>query len=421
MVEKLRTLYADNLFKNSFYLMLNTGVQAALGFIFWIISAHFFTPDQIGIAASLISAMTLISYFSLLGFNTTFIRFLPNSANRDKEINTGLLLSISAAFIIGIVYVLIVPYIAPRLGIIHENIFYAAGFIILVALAAINLLTDSIFVAFRGAQYNLLIDGGIMGTIKMLLPLVFVGLGAYGVFLASGSAAAVAMVASIFFLATKFDYRPRLSIDKETLGKVFHYSFSSYVSNLFSMIPTLVLPILIIDRLGAAESGYYYLAFAVANLLYAIAFAVSQSFFAEGSYAEVALWKLFKRSLLILGAIMIPAATILAILGPFVLEVFGKSYITGGSQVVVILSLAAPAVAAYAMGSTLLRIGNRIYAVVTVNLIYLLSICTFAFLWVGRGLVWVAIAWLLGNVVTAIVSFLFVLYSHWRAVRKLSV
>ena len=158
--------------------MLNTGLLAVLGFFFWFIASRLFTPDQVGIASSLISTMTFITYLSLLGFDITFIRFLPTSKDRNNEINTGLLLSISAAVIIGIAYVFLVPFFAPDLAIIRENVFYAIGFVALIALAAINLLTDSIFIALRGAKYNLLIDGGIMGVIKLLLPFVFVSLGA---------------------------------------------------------------------------------------------------------------------------------------------------------------------------------------------------------------------------------------------------
>jgi O-antigen/teichoic acid export membrane protein len=390
--------------------MLNTGAQAALGFIFWIICARLFSPDQIGVAASLISAMSLISYFSLLGFNGTFIRFLPTSKNRNNEINTGLVLVICTAVIIATGYILAVPFIAPKLGIIHQNIFYAVAFVALVALAAINLLTDSIFIAYRAAKYNLLIDGGIQGIIKVVLPFAFVSLGAYGVFIASGSAAMVAMVASIIFLMLKFDYHPRVDIDKGTLRNVFSYSSSSYIANLLNIAPTLILPLLVINRLGAAEAGYYYLAFAVANLLYAIAFSVSQSLFAEGSYGQVPLGTLLKRSLIIIVAIMVPSGIILAFLGPFVLGIFGRSYSVAGAQVIMILALSAPVVAVYSVGNALLRITNKIYSIVVVNVIYFVAVSGFAVLWVDRGLTWIAIAWAIGNLIAGVTAFCLLLY-----------
>lgn len=399
--------------------MLNTGVSAALGFIFWIICAHLFSPDQIGIGTSLISAMTLISYAAALGFNSTFTRFLPTSKDRDSELNTGILLVIIAAIIIAFAYVIIIPYTTPALSIVHKNIWYAISFVIMVALAAINLLTDSIFIAYRSAKFALLTDGGVMGTIKMLLPFVFVSLGAYGVFLAAGAAASAAMVVSILLLTAYFNYKPRLKIDVPTLKRLFSYSFSNYIANLFNIAPTLVVPLIIINNLGSANAGYYYLAFAVVNMLYAIASAMSSSLFAEGSYGEVPLGKLIKRASLIVAAIMVPLAGVLAVLGPFVLRVFGKSYSEAGAQVMIILAIGAPAVAAYMLGNAILRIKNQIYSIITVNVIYFLAITGLALLWVSRGLVWVGGVWVVGNLVAAIAAFVCIMYPQLSAKKKI--
>lgn len=397
--------------------MLTTGVTAILGFIFWLICSKFFIPEEIGLATSLISAMSLLSYASLLGFNNTFIRTLPTSSNRSNVINTGLLLSISAAVILASIYVRMLEFIAPKLDLVLDTSWYEVGFVIMVALATINLLTDSIFIAFRGAKYNLLIDGGIMGIIKLILPLIFIGFGAYGVFMASGAAASVAMIASIIFLVLKFDYKPKFSINIQTLRNVFHYSFINYVANLFNIIPTLILPLIILNHLGPANAGYYYLAFTIVSLLYAVVYSVSSSLFAEGSYGEVALRKLFTRSTIIVTAIIIPAGLILIEFGPLILKLFGKSYSDAASQTITVLALASPAVAAYTLGNVLLRITHKVYAIIAVNFIYMFVICGLALLWVNRGLVWIAIAWTLGNIIAAIIAFSSIIYSHYKYIK----
>lgn len=414
MLKKLRHLYQDTLLQNSFYLMLTTGVMAVLGFAFWFVCARLFSPDEIGIATSLISAMSLISYAGLLGFNNTFVRILPTSSNKNGVINTGLLLSVGAAVVLASGYVLLLEFISPKLDIILDKPWYSIVFVVMVALATINLLTDSIFIAFRGARFNLLIDGGIMGVTKLFLPLAFVSLGSYGVFLASGSAASVALLASIIFLIVKFDYRPALSIHIQTLRNVFHYSFVNYIANLFNIAPTLILPLIVLNHLGAANAGFYYLSFTVANLLYAVVYSVSSSLFAEGSYGEVGLKKLFTRSAIIVSAIAVPSGLILALFGPAALSVFGKSYSDVASHALTILALAVPAVAAYTLGLVYLRITHRVYAVVTVNIIYMVTISGLALLWVNRGLSWIAIAWAVGNTVAALAIFIPLIFVHLR-------
>ena len=392
--------------------MLTTGVTAVLGFVFWLICARLFTPDEIGIGTSLISAMSLISYMSLLGFNNTFMRILPTSHNRSNVINTGLLLVITAAVVIAIWYIIGVELIAPKLKQVLDTSWYEIGFVVLAALAAVNLLTDSIFIAFRGAKYNLLIDGGIQGVVKLLLPLAFLRLGPFGVFMASGTAAAAAMAASIIFLIAKFDYRPKFHIHVQTFRNVFHYSSINYIANIFNIAPILILPLIVLNHLGAAHAGYYFMAFTVANLLYAVVYAVSSSLFAEGSYGDEALQKLFKRAVRIVAIIIIPCGLALALFGPVMLRLFGRSYSEEASSVLVLLALASPAVAAYTLGNVLLRITHRLHSTIMVNLIYMVTISGLALLWVDRGLFWIGAAWTAGNIVAAAAAFISVFSSR---------
>ena len=78
----------DSLFRNSIYLMLSTGVMAVFGFFFWIRNARLYSAEQVGIGTNLISTMTLISSFSLLGLGNGLIRYLPTSERKNKKINT---------------------------------------------------------------------------------------------------------------------------------------------------------------------------------------------------------------------------------------------------------------------------------------------------------------------------------------------
>jgi len=409
-----RNFLSDNLFRNSIYLMLTTIVAGALGFFFWLIATHIFSPGEIGVGTALISAMSLISSIGLLGFNSAFIRILPNSKNRDNEINTGSILVISASAIMAAVYVIVVPFIAPSLNVVHQSFWYAIGFVVMVSLASINSLTDSIFIAYRSAQYTLITDAFVTSGVKLFLPLLFFGLGAYGVFASAGLAASIGMIASILYLIFVFGYKPKLKIDKPTLRSVFHYSFTNYVASLLNMLPTLVLPIIILDHLGAPAAAYYYLAFMVINLLYTVANSVAQSLFAEGSYDDQVLRNLIKRAVTILIAIMVPAIAVLALWGPLVLSFFGKAYNAGGSNVIVLLAISAPIVAAYNITGVLLKITKQVYSLIFVNLAYTVAVVGLSWWWVDKGLIWVAIAWAIGNLIAAILAFLLVAYHHYR-------
>ena len=77
----------DSLYRNSIFLMLSTGMMAVFGFFFWIINARLYSAEQVGIGTTLISIMTLISSFSLLGLGNSLIKYLPTSDKKNKKIN----------------------------------------------------------------------------------------------------------------------------------------------------------------------------------------------------------------------------------------------------------------------------------------------------------------------------------------------
>jgi O-antigen/teichoic acid export membrane protein len=414
LIERFKT---DTLFQNAVYLMLSTAVQAVLGLGFWLLNARLFSAAQIGLASALISASTFIAYLSLLGFNSTFIRFLPTSKRRTDSINTGLFLVLLLSTIIACVYLWLVPLMAPQLAFTTADLILAVGFVALSAAAATNLLTDSVFIAYRASRFNLLIYT-VQSLVKLGLPLALVGLGAYGIFAASGLAAVAALGLSLYFMIRVFGYRPRPRVSRAIIAQVWHFSSASYAANLFNIIPTMVLPIIIVDRLGAAAAGYYYLAFMLANLVYAVAYSVSQSLFAEGSYGEEKFRHLLLRAAGLLAVIMVPAALGLVLLGPWILNLVGHSYGSQALGLIVMLALSAPVVAASVLGGITLRIMHRQGALVVTNAVYAVVVCGLAFVWASKGLAWVGAAWLAGNLVTAGMSFAVLGFDRWRKARS---
>ena len=113
-------LLADHMVRNSLYLILSSGVQAALGAAFWIIAARMFGAANVGIAGSLIAATVLIAYLALLGLNSTLVRYLPTAPDRDGLITGGLLLVAVCGAGLGLLYLLLTPVIAPRLAFVEH-------------------------------------------------------------------------------------------------------------------------------------------------------------------------------------------------------------------------------------------------------------------------------------------------------------
>lgn len=395
---------SDPLLVNSAYIMGSTATMGVLGFLFWVLNARLFSASQIGVATALISASSMISYLSLLGFNSTFVRFLPTSRHRDAEISTGLCFVTGGALALSLAYIAVLPTVAPELGFVRASAPYAAGFVLLTVATALNLVTDSVFIAYRAAKYNLLVDGVIQGAAKLASPLALVGMGAYGMVAASGIATALAVGFSILLMVKVFDYKPRTTLSMGVIRRVWSYSAANYFANVLNIVPILVIPLVIIGRRGPADAAYYFVAFQIANLLYAVSHAVSQSLFAEGSYGEMSFGGLARRSAVSQAVIMVPAAVALCVFAPVVLSLFGGGYRANGASALVVLAISAPAVAFNTWTSTLLRLSGQLGALIWSNLVYFAAICGLAVAWADLTLSWVAAAWLIGNLMSGAVG-----------------
>jgi O-antigen/teichoic acid export membrane protein len=392
----LGQLRADHLVRNSLYLMLSSGIQAGLGFTFWIIMTRLFGADDVGRAGSLISATSLIAYFALFGLNSTLDRFLPTAPDKGRLITSGFILVICAGAIIGLGYILLTPVIAPRLAFVAHSPLLTAGFVLLAAAAAVNLLTDSVFIASRKAGLCALTDGVVGGLSKIVLGLVLVGSGAYGLFAASAAGFAVSALASIVLIVTVLHWRPSVRRPFQALRPLLRFSGASYLANAMTLLPNVAVPLIVLDRLGSKPAGYYFVAFQIALLLYAAVYAVEASFLAEGSQAGADWRKIRRRSRRLAVILFVPGGAALALAAHWVLLAFGVQYSLNAAGSLEMLAVAVLPIAACNWAWTVLRLAGRLGGLVFSSAVYAVGICGTAWVLAPRGLTVLAAAWPVG-------------------------
>lgn len=405
LVVSIRT---DHLVRNSLYLILGSGVQAALGFTFWILMARLYSTDDVGKASSLISATSLITYFSLFGLNTTLMRFLPTSRSKHSLVTTSFMVVAGAGALIGLVYILLTPVIAPQLAFVAHQPTLVLGFVLLTSAAALNNLTDSVFIASRKANLCAVTDGVVGGISKIIFGVILTGAGSYGLYGASGAGYAAAALASMFLIRITFGWRPSLKRVSQTLKPLLKFSGANYVANAVELLPTLVVPLIVLDRLGAESAAYYFVAFQVSGLLYAAVYAVESSFMAEGSRAD-ADWRAIRaRSRRLAFRVFVPGAVVLALAAHWVLMAFGSAYSQHGTASLVLLAFSVIPLAAANWSWTVLRLSDRLVALIISMTSYSVGICGFAWFLSSHGLTALTAAWPLGSALSAIISAYFV-------------
>ena len=390
--------------RNSLYLILNSVIQATLGFAFWIIMARLFSTADVGRASSLISAMTLISYIALLGLSSTFIRYLPTASNRDALITAGLFVVGIGGAAIALLYVLATPVLAPRLAFVEHSPALTIGFVLLTAAAAVNLVTDSIFIASRKAGYNALADGAVGGITRLFFGVALAGTGAYGLFCASAGGFAAAALASIVLIITVLHGRPSLRKPLQTLKPILRFSGANYVGDILNLLPNLVVPLIVLDRLGASTAAYYFVAFQMVVVLYAAGFAVTSTFLAEGSHAEEDWRKLLRRGRRVMIMFCLPGCLMLVVAAHWVLLAFGARYSQHAAPTLMLLAVAAIPVAANNWWHTVLRLLGRLGAMVLSNVVYAIAICGLAWFLAPHGLFALTAAWPIGSLLGGVMG-----------------
>jgi len=378
--------------------------MGVFGFVFWLLAAHLYSSSSIGRAGTVISTMVLISFISDLGLSNTLVRVLPTSDDMDSEINLALVLTTGMAMVIATAYLLVAPSLVPRLDFLRANTLDAIGFVLLNGCAAANLLTDSVFIARRRSHYNLLVDGIFQGVAKLACLGGFVGLSAYGIFLSNGIGGAVAVVASLIVMVWRLGYHPSLKVDIAVFIRNIRFSLTNYVASVFQLLPLLLLPIIVLNDEGARHAAYFFIAFNLANLTYAVPFAMGQSLFAEGSQGKVDIRALARRAARIVGPVTLVMAVVIAGSVRWILLIYGHTYSHNATPTLIVMVAALPIVAFNNNGQVLLKLQGRVRTLVVVNVASFVVILGLAEVWGPKSLPLVGLAWLLGNLVAALLA-----------------
>lgn len=384
---ELREYLRDPLYRNSFFLLLSSVVTALFGFLFWLLAAKFYSKGDVGIATALISSLSLLVLLTRFGLNQSLIRFSPEM-DRDRVFWTSIIVTTSFAVLFGLFFLLGIDFWAPGLVVIKNW-----GFIYLLFLAfnSIASLTSISFVALRRAEYSFLQNLFLGSKVVFLLPFIF--LGALGIFISIGLASLLAVLFSFFFLY-RFGFSLRPALDKKFLNEAFHFSIGNYIAGLFLSLPSLILPILVLNILGAEEAAYYYIAYSIGAFLFIIPSAFSTSLFVEGSYGEAMRVKVLK-SLLGIFLLLIPGVIVVYFFAGFLLDFIGRDYIVG-LDLLRLIAFSSLFAVPFHIYFSIKEVQKRVKALISISFLFSSLLLGLSYFFMLKfGILGVGIAWLI--------------------------
>ena len=361
----LRTL-ADQkvVISNAASLFGTTAVTSVLGAAFWWVAAREFSQPAVGLAGAAVSAMMLLGFLATLGLNTLLLGELrKRGGEAPKLIVTSTAGSAVAGLLLGLGFAFMAPLFSADLEPLSDD--------------ALNALLFGVGVALTGASQ--VVDqaaiGMLRGGLQLWRNVIFAGsklavLAAAGVWLAIEGGMEIYLCWTIGTLLSLL-YLIGYSVNTEReashlvprpstmrgLGKA---SMEHHFLNTAIRAPGWILPVIVIGVVSATANAHFYVAYMVAGFVYVLPIALSNVLYAVGTESDQALAEKL-RFTLAASVVSCAAATLVVVVGgSTLLSVFGDAYAEGGSQTLVILTLAAFPVAVKSHYVAVRRIKNEV-------------------------------------------------------------
>lgn len=391
----LTVFRTNSLFRNSIYLMGSTIIMSIMGFGFWVFVAHLYTPADIGNASALISLSALLTNVSMLGINASLLRFLARAKDQSRMINAAIIIVGAATIIASLLYLLIGSQFSSSVRFFTGSPLTMLLFAGIMAMISVNSLTDAVFIANRRAEFHTIAYAA-LGLVRLIAPLFLIAYGSWGIFTSYVVAMLASLLLSFWLMRRACDYRLFAKPDWSIISIVRKYGINNYIGVLLAGIPTQIMPMLIVQNLGAANAAFYSMAWTMANLLYVIPTATTQSLLAETSHDQRSISLHIRATIRMLTIILVPVILLSVLVAPFLLEIFGTEYSMGSTRLFQLFAFATIFMAINSVGSTMLNIERRNFGIIIAQLATLVvTLGSVAFLW-EFGLLGVGAATLLG-------------------------
>jgi O-antigen/teichoic acid export membrane protein len=394
----------DELLRNSAFMMVSTLVTAGLGGVFWIVVARAYPADIVGLAAALISAMSLAATVCAFGLPAALVDRLPRRADGAEKSATlmAALVGVGALAAVGATAVaLLLPLASARFEVLTGSPSYATAFAVGCVLLALSTVFDFTFVAERRAGKMTLRSTVVASAkIPLALALSLLGVDSAIAILGSWALAGVLGVAAAVVLLPRLHrgYRPTVEGIGGELRAITPSLPLQHVITISGGLASLVLPLVVAAVLSARANAHFYTTWMLGSLFFVISPAVSWSLFAEGRRKGAELAPTVKRAAFVTASLLLPLMAAFLLLGGYVLEVFGDGYASEGRILLTILVLSAAPDAVTNLYTSAMRVRRTLVPAALLNVAMAAATLLLAWAMLPRlGIAGAGWAWLLAQ------------------------
>jgi O-antigen/teichoic acid export membrane protein len=365
----IRTRLLDSLYRNSYALVASSLLTSLFGFAYWVVAARAYSATAVGVNAALISAMTFLTSVSQLNLKGALNRFLPRAGPAARRfVIRAYLLALGVTAVTSLVFIAGLDLWTPRLEFLADRPELALWFVAATMAWTLFVLQDSVLTGIRQAVW-VPAENLIFAVAKLALLLAAAeAFPAYGVFF-SWSLPGIALVVPVTMLL--FGRLIPTHI-RQTRGReqplatrgIARYAAADSVAYLIWVGTGAVLPLIVLQELGAKANAHFFVCWSIAYSLYLISLSMGKALLAEGSLEPHALHRHWRRTIVESARLVVPGAIAVVLGAPLILGLMGRSYSTDAANLLRLLAASAIPFVVVAAHVNAARVEQRMRVVV---------------------------------------------------------
>ena len=330
VLEGFSTHIKEPLNRNSYILMINSGVLSSAGFIFWLVCSRGADANATGLATTAVSSLVMISIIARFGIDSSIMTYVPllEADNRERFVNSSFVFSGVNAILLGAIFAIFGGRIvAPELEGVFQGSFGVSTFIIASLLLTWGFQFDSLLISQRRSDLAL-IKNLILSISRVSLVLLFISRMDYEeVFLVWSGSIFVAMIPTMLFFVPSSNGRfvPDSPSFIGGVKSIWKANIANFLVSVVMNFPLAIGSLIALSKWGAVDAGRYYIFWMIGAVGMIAPVSFSSSTLVEAKGLDTKEILLNKRHLVF----CVFSAICVSLIGLTALPLFGEMFLPG--------------------------------------------------------------------------------------------
>ncbi|WP_371550748.1 lipopolysaccharide biosynthesis protein [Streptomyces sp. NBC_00554] len=320
----------NQLFRNAYALMLNTGISAVLGLGYWLVAARYYSETAVGQGSAAIAAMKLLAGLTAVTLTGALARFIPVAGRATGRLifrtyaGSSVVVALAA-----VAFLLTLNIWGPSYRFLQGPL-PGLGFVLAVVAWSLLTLQDGVLTGLRSALW-VPVGNTVFSVVKLVLLVALASaIPATGVFVSWVAAIAMSAVPLGWLVFRRLVPRHVKATKEDTeapsVKEIGHFLAGDYTGSLFSLAVVYLVPVIVASQVSSADNAYFYITATIGGTVNLLAINMGASLTVEGSHDPARLAANTRAALKRMARIMLPVGALLFLGAPFILRVFGQGY-----------------------------------------------------------------------------------------------